>query len=213
MGEGAREICKIRKIVIYGCGGHARSIVNTVRELGEDVEIVLVDENAQRGEIILDCRVEREYELNEKDGYIVAVGNNRKRAELYKILQENNKGRCLSVVSEHACIGIDVQIEQGTFVAPNAYIGPQASVGADTIINTGSIIEHEVQIGSHTHIAPHTTVCGRARIGNNVFCGAGSVIIDNIEICDDVMIGAGAVVKKNIMEAGTYVGVPVKKIR
>ena len=45
-----------------------------------------------------------------------------------------------------------------------------------------------------------------------MFCGAGSTVIDHISICDNVMIGAGAVVVKDIMESGTYVGIPARKV-
>ena len=67
-------------------------------------------------------------------------------------------------------------------------------------------------VGDHSHIAPHATICGRSRIGNNVFCGASSTVIDKINICDDVVIGAGAVVINDIIESGTYIGVPAKRI-
>jgi serine acetyltransferase len=33
-----------------------------------------------------------------------------------------------------------------------------------------------------------------------------------INICDEVVIGAGSVINKDILEAGTYVGNPFKKI-
>ena len=36
---------------------------------------------------------------------------------------------------------------------------------------------------------------------------------NNIEICEVCMIGAGALVIKNIKENGTYIGVPVKKMK
>lgn len=53
--------------------------------------------------------------------------------------------------------------------------------------------------------------CYRMDMGNNVFCGVGSTIIDKISICDDVVIGAGAVVIEDIVEPGTYVGIPAKE--
>ena len=37
--------------------------------------------------------------------------------------------------------------------------------------------------------------------------------IDGIEIEDEITIGAGGVVVRDILEKGTYVGVPVKKVR
>ena len=204
---------QIYKMVIFGCGGHARSVINTLRLKNADLDITLVDENASKDEEILGCKVRRNYELEKDDSYIIAIGDNTKRKNMYDELMHQNAGHCITVISRDCFMGLDVQIDAGTFIAPYAYIGPQVRIGFDSIINTGSVIEHEVVIGNHTHIAPHSTICGRSRIGNNVFCGAGSTIIDKITICDNVLIGAGAVVKENIMESGTYVGIPAKKIR
>lgn len=199
-------------IIIYGCGGHARSIINVLYETESGEKILLVDDNAAPDEEILGCQTVRNYALKADDHYIIALGDNRKRSLLYDSLTVTQPGHCTSVISAAARIGVLAVIGNGTFVAPNAYIGPQAIIGNDTIINTGSIVEHEVQIGNHSHIAPHTTICGRAQIGNHVFCGAGSVIIDGIHVCDDVVIGAGAVVKEDIIYPGTYVGVPARYI-
>ncbi len=201
------------KMIVYGCGGHARSIVNTLLEFNINLQFLLVDEFVYNDEIILGCRTQREYELEDKDGYIIAIGDNNKRKELYDSLSDQHKGYCISVVSVYSCMGVDSKVGMGTFIAPNAYLGPQVIVGNNSVINTGSIVEHETTIGDNTHIAPHATICGRAKIGNNVFCGAGSTVIDNVVICDNVIIGAGAVVKEDIIEPGTYAGIPAKKIK
>lgn len=200
------------RIVIFGCGGHARSIVDVIRKTYDIKEIVLVDEDVETGEIILGCNTEQKHDLGEKEAFIVAVGDNGKRKKIYYELKEKQKGHCVSIVASSASIGTDVEIGKGTFVAANTYLGPSVKVGNNTIINTGSIIEHEVIIGDHSHIAVNAAVCGRTRIGNNVFCGAGSTIIDKISICDNVVIGAGAVVIEDIVESGTYVGIPAKRI-
>lgn len=199
-------------MIVFGCGGHARSIINTLHQYVINIEIVLVDENAGINEIVLDCKVTQKYELRELDGYIIAIGDNSRRKELFDYLLKQNRGKCIVVISRDSNIGLDAQIGAGTFIAPYAYIGPQVRIGNNVIINSGSVIEHEVIVGNHTHIAPHTTICGRTKIGNNVFCGAGSTIIDKLKICDNVIIGAGAVVKEDIAIPGTYVGVPARKI-
>ncbi len=201
------------KIVIFGCGGHARSIINVIRENNKEMDIVLVDDNAKEKECILGCKVVHELEIGHNDVYIVAIGDNLKRRQIYNRLKEDYAAHCTFLISSYAGIGIDARIGVGTFVAPNAYVGAQAVIGENSIINTSSIIEHEAMIGDHTHVAPGAIICGRTRIGNNVFCGAGSTIIDKITICDNVTIGAGAVVKENISEPGVYVGVPAKRIK
>ena len=43
--------------------------------------------------------------------------------------------------------------------------------------------------------------------------GTGAQILQGLTICDDTIIGAGAVVTKDILEPGTYVGIPAKKIK
>lgn len=200
------------KLMIYGCGGHARSILNTVFEAYEKDTVILVDENARENERILGCRTLRE-DIQLRDvPFIVAAGDNVKRMNIFK----NNMmaGReAISIISKTAEIGVDARIGQGTFVAKNVYIGPEVRIGQNSIINTNAVIEHETTIGSHTHVAPRAVICGRCKVGSNVFIGAGAVIKDNIEICDNVMIGAGAVVVKNILEQGIYVGVPCKKMK
>lgn len=200
------------RIFVYGCGGHARSIADVIRETYRETEIILVDERAEKDEVILGCRTLNKCEPEAGDRYIVALGDNEQRAQVYQMLLDMAQGCPASVVSKHAHIGMESIIGQGTFVAAGAHIGPQACVGNNSIINTGSIVEHEVKIGNNTHIAPRTVVCGRTEIGDYVFCGAGSVIIDKIRICDKVVVGAGAVVRENISEPGIYVGVPARKI-
>lgn len=200
-------------VIVYGCGGHARSIINTIQELCDRMRIILVDSNAQPDEIIMGCKTEREHKLRKTDGYIIAIGDNKARSELYRKLDNLKTGNAVSVVSKYASVGMEAVIGRGVFVAANAYIGPQAEIGDNVIINTGSVVEHETKIGNNVHVAPHATICGRAKIGNSVLCGAGSVVIDNISICDNAIIGAGAVVKENITDAGLYVGVPARLVR
>lgn len=54
---------------------------------------------------------------------------------------------------------------------------------------------------------------GRVIIGNNVYVGTNAVIMSNVTITDNVIIGAGAVVVKDILEDGVYVGCPAKRIK
>lgn len=201
------------KIVLFGCGGHARSVVNTIHKTDKAVEILLVDKNAREKEEILGCATSVSYQLCEEDNYLIAIGDNQERKSEYERLLLEKKGTCISVISESANIGIEAKIGNGSFIAEDTYIGPQAIIGNNTIINTSCVVEHEVIIGNNTHIAPNTTICGRTVIGNEVFCGAGSVIIDNMHICDNVIIGAGTVVREDITESGVYAGVPAEKIK
>ena len=95
----------------------------------------------------------------------------------------------------------------------HSYINSQVIIGDNNIINTGAIIEHGAIVGNHNHISIGAKICGRSTIGNKCLIGAGSVIVEKLSICDNVIIGAGAVVIRDINDAGTYVGNPVKRIK
>lgn len=71
---------------------------------------------------------------------------------------------------------------------------------------------HDTFIGKYTTIAPNASVMGRVRIGSECYIGANSTILPEISICDSVIVGAGAVVVKDILTPGTYVGVPARLI-
>lgn len=127
------------KIIIFGCGGHARSVVNVIHEISGVENVILVDENAQKEEIILGCRTECRHDLKEKDAFIVAVGDNGRRKKIYEELRKGYNGYCISIISKYANIGMDTKIGNGTFIAQNAYIGPQVEIGENTIINTEAL--------------------------------------------------------------------------
>ena len=88
-----------------------------------------------------------------------------------------------------------------------------------SIAHIGGIrINNESKIGKYCRIHEGVTIGATNGdkkapvIGDKVFIGSGAKIIGNIIINGGCCIGAGAVVVKDIMEIGTYAGVPVKKI-
>lgn len=102
-------------------------------------------------------------------------------------------------------------------------IFPSAKVGK------GFYIEHPVgivigncTIGENFTIHQNTTIGVRHRfddskglipkIGSNVHLCSNAVILGDITITDNVTIGAGAIVLKDITEAGTYVGIPARRV-
>ncbi len=119
-------------------------------------------------------------------------------------------------------------------------IGDDCFVGPYTEIQKGAVIGNKCRIQSHSFICELVTIghdCfvghgvmfindvfkdgGPAngdknkwkttRIGNYVSIGSNVTLLP-VNICDHVVIGAGAVVTKDIVEAGTYAGNPARLI-
>jgi acetyltransferase-like isoleucine patch superfamily enzyme len=120
-------------------------------------------------------------------------------------------------------------IGNDSFVGPFVEIQKNVTIGEHTKIQSHSFICELVSIGDECFIGHGVTFINdlfsegspangnkdlwkNTKIGNNVSIGSNATILP-IEICDHVVIGAGAVVTKNIVESGVYVGNPAKKIK
>lgn len=199
------------KLIIFGCGGHARAVLDVVLYNGDYTSIAFVDENAREGEKILNFPVVKEYDIRGGEAVFVAIGDNKKRITLGASLEKLHPKNLVSIVSKRAHIGESATIGKGVFVAHNTHIGIGSRVEDFALINTSSSIDHECSVGCGTFVAPSATLCGKVNLGINCFVGANATIIDNISVCDNVVIGAGATVIKNIEQAGTYIGTPAKR--
>jgi UDP-N-acetylbacillosamine N-acetyltransferase len=197
-------------ILLFGCGGHSRSVADILLSNDPNVSLIFVDPNARENEEIYGFPVTKEMIVAGNQPVFVAIGDNRNRKTTVEGLGNVN---LISVVSKSSHVGHLAQIGSGCFVGNLCHIGPEVILGANTIVNNAAVVEHEVHVGEYCHLGPNATVSGRCRIGDQVFVGVGATIKDFVSICSNVTIGAGATVVKNIDEPGVYVGTPAKRIK
>ena len=86
-------------------------------------------------------------------------------------------------------------------------------IGNFNIINLDCTIGHDDILNNYITIYPSVNVSGCVVVDDIVEIGTGTQIIQGLNICGNTIIGASAAVVKSIEESGTYVGVPVKKIK
>ena len=79
-------------------------------------------------------------------------------------------------------------------------------------MNTCASVDHDCEVRDYVHVAVGAHLCGTVEVGAYTWIGAGATVSNNVSICPECMIGAGAVVVKDIVEAGTYVGVPAGRV-
>lgn len=195
--------------LIYGCGGHSRSVVDIILANNPDAVVCFVDDNARVNEALYGFPVVNKWYGNIIDCFI-AIGDNNLRKGKY---EEIGTERLINVISKTAHMGKQSQIGKGVYIGNFCHIGPEAIIGNNSIINNGAVVEHEVRIGDHCHIGPNATISGRCKIGELVFVGVGATIKDYVNICSSVVIGAGATVVKDIVEPGIYIGTPAKRFK
>lgn len=200
----------MRKLAIIGASGHGKVVADIARKNGYS-EIVFFDDD----ESIHECGGYPVIGNSSKAGridadIIVGIGN----ADIRKRIQESvPEEKLVTLIHPDAVIAEDVAIGAGTVVMAGAVINPGVRIGKGCIINTCSSVDHDCVVGDYVHIAVGSHLCGTVSAGSGTWIGAGATVSNNISICPDCMIGAGAVVVKDIDSAGTYMGVPARKIQ
>ncbi len=133
-----------------------------------------------------------------------------------------------------------LQMGENCFIAPNATIVGEVTMGNDCSVWFNAVIRGDVNkitlgdkvnvqdgaiihctyqkcgtiIGNNVSIG-HNAIVHGCVINENVLVGMGAIIMDNAQIGSNSIIAAGAVILENtIVEPGSiYAGVPAKKVK
>ena len=194
----------MKKLIIIGAGGHGRVVADIARQYYDQIDFL--DDNPKSNAL---GTVSDYVNYLDRD-FFVAIGNNEIRA---KVTEKMKGAKIVSLVHKNAVVAKDVIIGKGSVVVAGAVINPGTVIGKGCIINTCSSVDHDCEVGDFSHVSVGAHLSGTVKVGKYVFVGAGAIIKNNIEICDNVLIGAGAVAINNIEENGTYVGIPVRKMK
>ena len=199
----------MNKLFIIGAGGHGKVIADIAVKCGYR-NIAFVDDNAT-GEcmgfpIVGNCTTTLKCSDSTAE-FILGIGNNAIRRMFAEKLHLN----WTTLIHPCARIGIHVQIGAGTVIMANAVINPGTAIGQHCIINSAAIVEHDNVLEDYVHISPNSTLGGTVHVGESTHIGIGATVKKNVSICSACIIGAGAVVVQDLMESGTYIGIPSRK--
>lgn len=203
-----------KKLVIMGASGHGKVVADIALKLQKYDEIVFLDDNEEVKECMNFPVVGKSFDAKqyiEKADFFVAIGNGKTRRKLTEQLQQM-QAKIVTLIHPMAVIGENVIIGNGTVVMAGAIVNPDSKIGQGCIVNTCASVDHDCKIGDYVHVSVGAHVCGTVEVGEDTWIGAGATISNNLNICGDCIIGAGTVVVKDVEKAGTYVGVPARRI-
>lgn len=210
------------RCVILGGGGHAKVLVECLREsaVGEPAAILDADRSLW-GTELLGIKIRggddilpelfREGVLYFAMG-VGSVKDNRPRKQLFEMAMAAGL-RPLSTAHPSAVISPSAAIGEGTVLFPLSVVGAQAKIGKNVIINTGAIVEHDCVIGDHAHMATGARLAGGVRVAEAAHIGAGATVLQGLCVGQGAVVGAGAVVVRDVEPWTVVVGIPAKILR
>ncbi len=200
-----------RSILIYGGGGHAKSVMEMIKSIGDYEIIGIIDDNIPAKTYILDIPVlgsgSAILELRKMGVRMFANGvggildiNIRKK--IFEVLERNDFS-LPKLIHPHATIEASACVKDGVQVFANAYVGSGSILESRCMINTNAVVSHDCNIGAYSHIAPGALLAGHVQVGEASLVGMGVTIAIGIKIGNNVRVGNGAIL---------YADVPSKTI-
>ena len=210
---------KIKILVIFGSGLHARICLNEFLKIYSIDKIFFFDQFSQETDIkILTKKISliKTFQslkkiINRNTYFFLGIGDNILRKKIYdEVLNKIGKLKWLHLISKDTIIDKSVKIGEGTAIMPGVVINFQTTIKDHCIINTSSSIDHDCFVDSFVNLSPGVNIAGNVNIEKFTKIGIGASVSHNLNIKKNVIIGANSFVNKNCETNKTYYGVPIK---
>ena len=143
---------------------------------------------------------------------VCAVGSANVRREVIEKIKDS-KIKFATLIDPSVIMSERVEVGEGCIICAGTVLTVDIKIGNHVIINLDCTVGHDDIINDFVTVYPSVNISGNVVIGQRSELGTGTQIIQGKSITDHTIIGAGAVVVKDIVESGTYVGAPAKMIK
>lgn len=211
----------MEKIIIIGAGGFGREVewlIERINSNKKEWEVLGyaddgVEIGTKTGYTKVIATTDDLLDYQEETNVVIAIGNCNIRKKIYNKLKDNKNLLFPNIIDPKAIIDQDVKLGIGNIICAGTIATVNIKLGDFNIINLNCTLGHDDILNDFITIYPNANISGCVEIKDLVEIGTGTQIIQGKNITSNVIIGAGAAVVKDIEEEGTYVGVPVKKIK
>ena len=187
-----------RPLLLIGCGGHARSLIDVVESSGSWHVMGLVGSPQEVGSEVLGYPVLGSDQdlprLRQRcPNALLAVGQigiSTHRPRLAKDLERFDFAMPV-VISGYAHVSRHAALGAGTTVGHDVIVNAGAYVGDHCILNTKALIEHDVVIGDYCHISTGALMNGGVQLGSRSFIGSGAVLREGLTLPVGTVVSAG----------------------
>ena len=197
-------------LIIFGGGGHGKTLIELVRALGTYRIAGIVDDGFPAGENILGITLLGGAEtlpslykkgIRQAVNAIGGISNPAVRRQVFKQLAQSGF-TCPAVVHPSAVVEPSAALSPGVQVFSQAYIGSQARLGFGVIANTGVVVSHDCIVEDYANLSPGALLAGGVRVGQAALIGMGVTINLGVTVGAGARIGNGATVKTDVPQGG-----------
>ena len=207
------------KKYIFGTSGFAKEVEFIIYDNFPSSEIVFVSENDSED---IKKKINGRSVIPENDFFnisetiecYIAVGSPQIRKKIYNKLKDKSNIIFPNLI--HKSVVYDSRFFYfgiGNIICANSSITTNIKIGNFVHINLNCTVGHDTTIGDFVTCSPNCNISGNVNIGDHVYLGTNSIIIEKKNIANNIIVGAGCIVVKDLLETGTYVGTPAKKIK
>lgn len=195
-----------QSLLIYGGGGHGKSLIELARAEGKYIPAGVVDDGMEPGLDVLGVPVlggrgalEAAYQAGAQLAANATGGLSdiHTRKTIFDRLEAAGL-ECPALVHPTAFVEASAELAAGVQVFPHAYVGSSAKVEYGVIVNTGVILSHDVVIGAYSNISPGAVLAGGVQAGDFTLVGMGVTVNLEVKIGEGARIGNSAVIKADV---------------
>ncbi|WP_419872080.1 acetyltransferase [Candidatus Pristimantibacillus sp. PTI5] len=209
----------MQKIIVYGAGGHAKAVIDTIEKAGiYQIEGILDGYKPVGttfyGYDILGDESWLSSNLSTVSSGIAAIGDNWTRAKVVATIKEKHPHfSFITAIHPTASIAKGAQIGHGTVVMAGCVINSDTLVGDHCVMYTQSSADHDSKLGEFVTLAPKACTGGNVSIGEYSVLSLGANVIHGRTIGEHAVIGAGSTVLTDIPAYTIAYGTPARAIR
>lgn len=204
-------------VVIIGCGGFGREVLETIKHLKDFTVSGFLDDTKKKGSKCNGVPVLGKIDwLKKRDRYLVPLGvvisiaNPYKREEIVSKLKSVKNIWFPTIIHPSVTIPKSTSIGDGVIIQDHCFISCNVSINDFTHINCLSVIGHDDIIGKFVTLSPGSKVMGNVVLGDRVFFGVNASTNRGIKIDDDSILGGGSFALSSIPKESCHYGIPAK---
>ena len=188
----------MKSLLLVGCGGHARSLIELIESAADWQIYGLVGLPQEVGSFVLGYPViGTDSDLVELSKFcsnaVLAIGQINDSSPRERLAEHLHQlgFKFPVLISSTASVSRHAKIGPGTTLGHGVIVNAGSTVGSHCILNSRALIEHDVHVGDHCHISTGVLVNGGVTVGPSSFIGSGAIIREGLHLPQSTLVGAG----------------------